>query len=523
MISGYRIHSLFLAALLGCQAVVCAQSMNPTDPGARLDDGSNKPGTQNQPPPKASPLLQPWRAAPNLSDNPVEPSPPSPDAEQLESESSLRPMTPSDLKDASESVDQPLSEMGSPEDTNNLVLLEDSTSNDQNLPAPPLPGDNMTRAPSMNLSTADLVEISSEEARHLWRIVPRLFAQTIYDDNIFITKTNPVASMLTSVGLGACVEVGDYRSQARNYAKLNYFATYNMYSAAPQENSVDQILQAEGQYAWTSLTARYKGNAIYINGPSRDTGTFVKGTYFGNNLDFIHEYSPKTTLKLTLAQRGNLFNSDGLQNSEFYDVRFSSLYHFTPKLSLGPEAIVGLNTVQNSPDQRYQILNLDLNYILTGKVNLKAKGGFEANEYASGGQSSFGTSVFDLGAQYTPTSGTIVNLLGYRNINNSASLVGQDYIATGVSLSVKRAFFLRWEPDLQVGYENDQYIGNLPTIQSGRVDNYYFLMPGLNYSFLRDNRLKLRLFYQIRQNVSNQEQTYGWQDNQVGLQLNSSF
>jgi hypothetical protein len=523
MISGFRIHSLFLAALLGCHAVVCAQSMNPTDPGARLDDGSNTPGTQNQPPPKASPLLQPWRAAPNLSDNPVEPSPPSPDAEQLESESSLRPMTPSDLNAASESADQPLSEMGSPEDTNNLVLLEDSTSNEQNLPAPPLPGDNMTRAPSMDFSIKDLVETSSEESRHLWRIAPRLFAQTIYDNNIFITKTNTVASMLTSVGLGARVEVGDYRNRERNYANLDYFASYNMYSAAPQENSVDQMLMAEGQYAWTSLTARYKGDAIYINGPSRDTGTFVKGTYFGNTLDFIHDYSPKTTLKLTLGQRGNLFESDGLQNSEFYEVRFSPLYHFTPKLTLGPQAVVGLNTAQNSPDQRYQILNLDLNYVLTGKVNLKAKGGFEANEYASGGKSGLGTSVFDLGAEYTPSAGTALKLIGYRNINNSASLVGQDYIATGISFSASRTIFLRWEPGLQLGYENDQYIGNLPTIQSGRVDNYYYLMPGLVYSFLRDNRLKFKLFYQIRQNVSNQEQTYGWQDNQVGLQFNSSF
>jgi hypothetical protein len=432
-------------------------------------------------------------------------------------------MTAADLSAANQSPDQSSTNTLSSLDTNNLVSIEDSTGNEQNQPVPPLPGDNMTKAPSMDLSIKDLVESPSEEARHLWRIVPRLFAQTLYDDNIFITKTNPVASMLTSIGLGARVEIGDYRNKERNFANLNYFATYNMYSAAPQENSVDQMLQAEGQYAWTSLTARYTGNAVYINGPSRDTGTFVKGTYLGNRLEFMHDYSPKTTLKLTLTQNGNLFQGDALQDSEFYAARFSSLYHFTPKLTLGPQATLGLNTAQNSPDQCYQILDLDLNYVLSGKVNLKARGGFEVNQYTSGGQSAFGTSVFDIGAQYTPTSNTFLNLIGYRNINNSASLVGQDYIATGVTFSAKRTFFLRWVPELQLGYENDQYISNLPTIQSGRVDNYYFLMPGLNYNFLRDNRLNLKLFYQIRQNVSSQEQTYGWQDNQVGLQLNSSF
>jgi hypothetical protein len=71
--------------------------------------------------------------------------------------------------------------------------------------------------------------------------------------------------------------------------------------------------------------------------------------------------------------------------------------------------------------------------------------------------------------------------------------------------------------------ENDQYISNLSTVQSGRVDNYYFLMPGLQYNFLKDDRLSLRIFYQIRTNVSNEEQTYGWQDNQAGIQLKSTF
>jgi hypothetical protein len=522
MLSGFRIRILLMVAFLAYQAAACAQSMNPSDPGARLDDGVSTPDTQNQPPSKSSPLLQPWRASPNLSDSPVEPSPPNPDMDLQEAESPLKPMSADDLSSLSEVSDQSTNSAVPMTETNQTAAAQEDNSSDDNQLSPPIPGENMTKAPSMNLSTADLVEAPNEESRHLWRIVPRLLVQTIYDNNIFITKTNTVSSMLTSVGLGARVEVGDYRNKARNFLNLDYFATYNMYSAAPEENSLDQILQVEGQYAWDRLTALYKGNAIYINGPSRDTGSFVKGTFIGNHLEFTHDYSPKTILKLALSQRGNLFEGN-LQDSEFYDVRISSLYRFTPKLTFGPEVVVGLNLAQNSPDQRYQVLNLDLNYVLTGKLNLKAKGGFEINEYASGGQASFGTSVFDLGAYYTPTANTEITLIGYRNINNSASLVGQDYIATGISLSVKRTIFQRWQPELQLGYENDQYIGNLPTIESGRVDNYYYLTPALQYSFLRDNKLNLRLFYQIRANISSQEQTYGWQDNQIGLQLNSSF
>ena len=466
--------------------------------------------------------MKPWRAVPNLSGSPTEPSPPSPDADQQGSDSPLKPMTAGDLNSSSESTlqsDNPVSPM----DTNQLVSVEEATnSDDANHLQPAIPGDNMTRAPSMNLPK-EIVEVSGEESRHLWRIVPRLFTQLEYDSNIFITKTNPVASTLTTLGLGFRAEYGDFRSKNEAFLVADYFASYNMYGSAPQENSLDQIAQLEAQYAWNVLKAHFSSMYSYINGPNRDTGSFVKGTYVQNALDFIHPYSPKTTLKLTLAERGYIFNSSGLLDSEFYEVRFAPTYQITPKISLGPKATVGLNTAASSPTQRYQTLSGCANYLFTGKLSLNASAGFQANEYATGGQSSFGLGVFELGTTYTPNPATTLNLTAYRNLNNSASLQSQDYIATGVAVGVHHKLWTRWQPDLQLGMENDQYISNLPTVQSGRVDNYYFLAPGLQYDFLKDDKLALKIFYQIRTNVSNEEQTYGWQQNLAGIQLKSTF
>jgi len=546
MFSEFRHSSLIALAFLASGVAVFAQDLNSTNPSSLVassdstalaneatnDSGILQPwraapnleGTPATPSPVApeSKVLQSWRAAPNLSDNPVEPSPPNPDVDLLGSDAPLVPMTPGDLNAASEQVDQASNNAAPPMETNNQVSVEVTDEKDQNKVSPPLPGDNLTKAPSMNLSTADLLETNHEEARHLWRITPRLFAQTLWDSNVYITKTNPVASMMTSVGLGATLEYGDFRTKNKNFLKLNYFGTYSFYSAASQENALNQMLQAEAQIAWNKLTTRYNSSAIYINGPNRDTGTFVKGTYFMNTLEFIDQYSPKTTLHLTLSQKGNIYQS-GLQNNQFYEVRLSPMYQITPKIQLGPEAIAGVNTAVNSPVQRYQIVNGKMNYFLSGKVNVQAGAGFQVNEYASGGQSAFGTSVFDLGAHYTPNAQTSINLLAYRNLNNSASLAAQDYIATGVVLTASRTIFYRWQPNLNVGYENDQYLGNTPSTPSGRVDNYYFLTPSLTYHFLKDERLALRVFYTIRENVSSQEQSYGWLDTQVGLQLNTVF
>jgi hypothetical protein len=431
-------------------------------------------------------------------------------------------MTPADLNAASEQVNQAPSNSVPPIDTNTQVSIDDSDGNDRNDYSLPITEYNMTKTPSMNLSTSGLVETPNEEARHLWRITPRISVQTLWDSNIYITKTNPIASMMTSAGAGASLEYGDYRAKTKNFLRLNYYGEYTFYSAASQENSLGQFLNAEAQFAWNKLTTRYRSSAVYINGPSRDTGNFIKGTYLQNALDFVYQYSPKTTLNYTLSQKGSLYQS-GLLNNEFYEARFSPMYQVSPKIQLGPQAIVGVNTADESPNQTYQALKANMNYILTGKVNVQAGVGFLINEYASGGSAALGTSIFDLGANYTPNADTDINLVTYRNLNNSASLVGQDYIATGITLGARRTIFLRWQPTLQLGYENDQYVGNTPSITSGRVDNYYFLTPGLTYNFLKDNRLSLRVFYTIRENVSNQEQSYGWLDSQVGVQLKTSF
>ena len=521
----FTFRCLFAVAVLACGAMVCGQSANPSDAGAILEGGRGLPtppldqGTSGQ---GGSGVMKPWRAVPNLSGSPTEPSPPSPDAAEQGSDSPLKPLTAGDLNTSSETSlqsDNPVLLM----DTNQLVSVDQATNpDDADHLDPVIPGDNMTRAPSMNLPR-DIVEVPAEESRHLWRIVPRLFTQVEYDSNIFITKTNPVASSLTTLGLGFRAEYGDFRAKNAAFLVADYYATYNMYGKAPQENSLDQIAQLEAQYSWNILKAHFSSMYSYINGPNRDTGTFVKGTYVQNALDFTHPYSPKTTLKLTVAERGYIFNSSGLLDSEFYEARLGASYQITPKISLGPQVLLGLNTAAGSPDQRYQIVSGSANYLFTGKLSLQASAGFQANEYASGGQNSCGLGVFSLGTTYTPNPATSLNLTAYRNLNNSASLQGQDYIATGVALGIHHQLWTRWQPELQLGMENDQYISNLPTVQSGRVDNYYFLMPGLQYNFLKDDRLSLKIYYQIRTNISNEEQTYGWQENLAGIQLKSTF
>jgi hypothetical protein len=77
----------------------------------------------------------------------------------------------------------------------------------------------------------------------------------------------------------------------------------------------------------------------------------------------------------------------------------------------------------------------------------------------------------------------------------------------------------QWIPQAAVGYENDTYYASLPGVAADRMDNFYYLRPGLGYEM---KYLKAMLYYQFRANSSNIQQ-YSWKDNQVGIDLHTSF
>jgi hypothetical protein len=375
-------------------------------------------------------------------------------------------------------------------------------------------------APAMNLPK-EVVEVPADAAHPLWRITPRFFMQTLHDDNIYITKSNAVASFLYSLGAGLNYELGDSRGSG-SFMKFGYFAVANAYSAASQQNSVNQAGLLAIHYPFTRLVMDFVDSTSYVNGPNRDTGSFVKGLSSVNKLDMRYEYSPRTTLTLGLKQFGNIYPSSDLQNSEFYEIHLNSGYQLTPKINIGPGVVLGLNTVANSPNQRYQQLLGEAIYNVTGKTDLKLDLGYQATEYASGGQGSFGKMIFNLEDVYRPVADVQLGLQAYRRLNNSASLQAQDFMATGFALRGKYDFLTHWSVGLGGGFENDTYQANTAGTASGRVDNFYYYRPSVDYIFLKDT-LYLELFYNYRINVSSQEQTYGWQDNQIGLSLSGNF
>ena len=376
------------------------------------------------------------------------------------------------------------------------------------------------------LGIAGATEVSAENSGKTWRVSPRFSTGYLYDDNIYLSHTSPTGSGIYKVGGGLQLQAGGFHTRTQNYLIADYTGLAAFYADAPQQNAYDQKALLMGQYSFTKLHLQLQNRLESVNGPNRDSGNFAKTTQLYNSIAALYDYSAKTGLKLEAVQRGALY--PGLQNSEYYELHGSVNYQWRPKLNVGMLAIGGYNTIQNSPSQTFQILQAQLRYSLDQKLLIKADGGFECNEYSSGGQSLFTTPVFKTVAEYIPFGDkgseakkrnyTQINLVGYRGLYNSSSLASQNYVATGTALEFSR-YFHQWVPQASVGYENDTYYASLPTVDANRMDNFCYLRPGIGYEM---KYLRAVLYYQFRANASNVDQ-YSWRDNQIGIDFHTTF
>ena len=247
-------------------------------------------------------------------------------------------------------------------------------------------------------------------------------------------------------------------------------------------------------------------------------GAFTTRSIYFNALRFLYQYSEKTDIDLEFNQSTNDYPSN-LSSSD-YQSSLAFDYALFPKTRAGLQAIAGLQRTEDSPDMWYQTINARVNYGVTGKVVVNASGGIQFNQYVTGGEPMRILPVFSLGAEYLLFPKTTLSIVGYRNLQSSPSIAGQDYIATGGELGISQGLTDKLTFAIASGYENDTYVANTADTDATRVDNFYFFRPSVSYSFLK--YLRASLSYEYRANASNfQEDT--WFDNQFSCEIEGDF
>lgn len=358
---------------------------------------------------------------------------------------------------------------------------------------------------------------AAEAQRRLWRIRPKAGAAMVYDDNIFISNTNRVADVIWSVTAGLAFELGDYRNLKENFLIAEWYGTGYFYTQNPQQNAFNQAAALLGQYRWNKLTGQVESRYQYLTGPDREVGAFTDRQLFVNAIRFNYDYSDKTTFDAEFLQNTQIFKS--YLNQYDYRLKLGGDYRILPKVKLGGEGVAGILDVAEGPLQYYQQLRGRLRYEATGKLTFKTSAGIEFRQFE--GESDFKVEpVFSLGLEYAPFDGTLISLTGYRDVIGSNSLQGQNYVATGVQISIQQRVLQKFFLGVAFGYENDTYFATESDIDSDRVDNYIFARPSISYNVA--DWVKTGVFYEYRNNDSNISSN-SFYDNRVGVEMNLAF
>jgi hypothetical protein len=385
-------------------------------------------------------------------------------------------------------------------------------------PLGPITDPNVDSMPPLDEPEMEAIEVPKEAENNIWRIRPYIKTGVTYDDNIFITNQNRTADIIYNVDGGFGFELGDYRDLYENYLLLEYLASGFFFSNHPAQNSLDQSYSLLAQYRITQLAIQLESKFQSLNGADRQVGAFTSRMLFFNALRFVYTHSEKTDLEFEINQSTSRYPEQ--LSSYTTEVQLAFDYEILPKVRIGPEAIVGINQVEDSPDRLYQTLIARLNYQIAEKLNLKASGGIQVNEYTSGGEPMRILPVFSVGSEYQLSPKTSLSVTAYRNLQASPSLAGQDFIATGAELGITQQFNQKISLSLTAGYENDTYVANSASVQASRVDNFCFLRPEVSYNFMR--YLNANFSYEYRSNASTLQQD-SWFDNQVNFELSLNF
>lgn len=407
-----------------------------------------------------------------------------------------------------------LAEIAAPVPTLPVNTLEEATplpAQPETVPEPPV----VQTAVSAEQATTT-IDIGTRK----WKIFTTLDLRCTYDDNIFISDDRKQSDFYFTVAPGLAFGWGDYRSHVKpqdefdhiyeikpwevgeektNYFFASYTANWTSFVHHPSENALDHDLLVDSQWQFQKLTLGVKSRFQTLDSPDIDVGDRVHRAIFTESVDGNYWISDKTSVDVKLNDSYRDYR-DQLDSNEFVDENWLN-YQLFPKTNVGVGATFGYLTVQDSPSQTYEQLQLGVTWFPTDKFSVRANGGIEYRQTHSTSGNRLG-GVFGLGASYLPFDGTEIGLDAYRRTENSAVFPGDNFTATGISARIKQRLFQRLYGTLLGGYISSIYDDVPGSRFAKREDDFLYVQLGLSFDFTKWSSIDIS--YQYRQNESTQ-------------------
>jgi hypothetical protein len=350
----------------------------------------------------------------------------------------------------------------------------------------------------------------------------------VYDDNINLSSTNRVGDWYFVVEPAIHLGFGDSEG-GFNYVAFDYILSAYFFADQTERNGVEHIIHLAAQHDFGHVVLGLSQDVQILDGTSLNSlssrtgaqaNTDVNGPSRSNTYTTAVNASYDLTGKLFLSGQASYARTD-------YDVLVSSQivsgniyinYVYSPKLVIGLGTTGGVTTNDGpTGDETFEQINARANYIVSGKISLSISAGIEFRQFDDGDSVS---PVYDISGSYRPFENTIITIAGSGHTRNSASLAGQDFEETSISLTLSQRLFSRATFSLAEGYTHSAYLNASTGQSTARTDDYFYIEPAFDINVTR--YWSVGVYYLYRTDLSTLA-FFSFHDNQFGIRSSLIF
>jgi len=391
---------------------------------------------------------------------------------------------------------------------------------------PPLPVGGISR-PSRDVQVETNGNPVNENFRR-FRYNVGVTVREVYDDNINISSFQRISDTYTVIEPGIHLGFGD-SAGGFNYLTFDYIASVYFFAEQTERDTVEHLIRLAAQHDFGHLVLGLNQEVRILDGTNLNTLSNTTGVQANTDVGGpSRENTYTTTVNATYDLTGKLFLSGQISYAMYdYETLISSRqasanlfinYVYSPKLVIGLGATGGVNSSDGpASDETFEQMNVRANYIVSGKISLSLSAGLEFRQFGDGDSVS---PVYEIAGTYRPFENTIITIAGSRRTVSSASLAGQDYTDTNISLTFSQRLFSRVNLSLGVGYQNLDYLSATTGASTARNDDYFYIEPSIDLDITR--YWSIGFYYLYRQDSSTLA-LFSFYDNQFGIRSSLTF
>ena len=391
---------------------------------------------------------------------------------------------------------------------------------------PPLPVGGISR-PSRDVQVETNGNPVNENFRR-FRYNVGVTVREVYDDNINISSFQRISDTYTVIEPGIHLGFGD-SAGGFNYLTFDYIASVYFFAEQTERDTMEHLIRLAAQHDFGHLVLGLNQEVRILDGTNLNTLSNTTGVQANTDVGGpSRENTYTTTVNATYDLTGKLFLSGQISYAMYdYETLISSRqasanlfinYVYSPKLVIGLGATGGVNSSDGpASDETFEQMNVRANYIVSGKISLSLSAGLEFRQFGDGDSVS---PVYEIAGTYRPFENTIITIAGSRRTVSSASLAGQDYTDTNISLTFSQRLFSRVNLSLGVGYQNLDYLSATTGASTARNDDYFYIEPSIDLDITR--YWSIGFYYLYRQDSSTLA-LFSFYDNQFGIRSSLTF